>query len=245
MARDLHISANDCLTSLDRLRTERPRIHCITNAVAVNIAANTLLAVGAHPSVTHDPREVEAFTEGAAALAVNIGTLDADRRDAIPKAVQTATRLEIPWVLDPVMATRSPARREFAEFLLDQKPTAIRGNAAEIDGLDIRGNTGTVVACTGPTDAVSDGDAIIRIRNGHPLMDRVTAMGCAETALVGAFLAVAPTPFAAVAQSILVFNIAGETAAAKCDGPGSFQAALLDALYTLSATDIEERSKVE
>jgi len=245
MARDLHISANDCLISLNRLRTERPRIHCITNAVAVNLAANTLLAVGAHPSVTHDPCEVEAFTTGAAALAVNIGTLDADRREAIPKAVQTANRLEIPWVLDPVMATQSPARREFAEFLIDRKPTAIRGNAAEVDGLNIRGSIETIVACTGPTDSISDGETVIRIRNGDPLMDRVTAMGCAETALVGAFLAVAPTPLAAVAQSILVFNIAGEIAATKCDGPGSFQTALLDALYNLSAMDIEERSKVE
>lgn len=245
MARDLQISANDCLASLNRLRTERPRIHCITNAVAVNLAANTLLAVGAHPSVTHDPREVDAFTKGAAALAVNIGTLDADRREAIPKAVQVANHLEIPWVLDPVMATRSPARREFAELLIERTPTAIRGNAAEIEGLAIHGSSETIVACTGPTDTVSDGQVEVQIRNGHPLMDRVTAMGCAETALVGAFLAVAPSPLAAVAQSILVFNIAGEIAAAKCAGPGSFQAALLDALYNLSASDIEERSKVE
>lgn len=245
MALESHISAAACLKSLDRLRTERPRIHCITNAVAVNVAANTLLAVGAHPSVTHDPREVEAFTESAAALAVNIGTLDADRRDAIPRAVQTAGLNEIPWVLDPVMATRSAARRKFAESLIGQQPTAIRGNAAEIDGLGLQGGAETVVARTGATDEVTDGTTVIRIANGHPLMDRVTAMGCAETALVGAFLAVAPTPLAAVAQAILVFNIAGEIAAEDCKGPGSFQAALLDALYTMGEAEIAERSKIE
>lgn len=233
------------MTSLERLRVERPRVHCITNAVAVNVAANILLAVGAHPSVTHDPNEVDAFTESAAALAVNIGTLDADRREAIPKAVQTANLNKIPWVLDPVMATRSAARRKFAELLFGQTPTAIRGNAGEITGLGFAASPSTIIAKTGPVDEISDGENVIRIQNGDALMDRVTAMGCAETALVGAFLAVAPSPFAAVAQAILVFNIAGEIAAENCTGPGSFQPALLDTLYGLSAADIEERSKVE
>ena len=245
MAHLSQITAEACLTSLDRLRSERPRIHCITNAVAVNVSANTLLAVGAHPSVTYDPREVEAFTASSAALAVNIGTLDADRREAIPLAVQIAGLQDIPWVLDPVMATRSPARRRFAEQLFSQTPTVLRGNAGEVDGLDFRPSTETVVARTGPVDLVSNGKTEIRIHNGDPLMDRVTAMGCAETALVGAFLAVAPTPFEAAAQAVLVFNIAGEIAAQRCNGPGSFQAALLDALYNMTAADIEERSRIE
>lgn len=245
MAFETYISAAACLNSLDRLRTERPRIHCITNAVAVNLAANTLLAVGAHPSVTYDPREVEAFAAGSAALAVNIGTLDADRREAIPAAVQTANHNRIPWVLDPVMATRSPARRDFANLLFDRDPSVVRANAAEVDGLEWRGTARTIVARTGPTDEISDGETVIRVHNGDPLMDRVTAMGCAETALVGAFLAVAPTPLAAAAQAILVFNIAGEIAAEKCSGPGSFQSALLDALYCLNEADIESRSNVE
>ncbi len=245
MALELYISAEACLTSLTRLRTERPRIHCITNAVAVNVAANTLLAVGAHPSVTYDPREVEAFTTSAAALAVNIGTLDADRREAIPKAVSAAVRAGLPWVLDPVMATRSEARRTVAETLIAASPTVIRGNAGEIDALGVTGSAETTVAKTGPIDEITNGEKTLLISNGHPLMDRVTAMGCAETALVGAFLAVAPTPIAAAAQAVLIFNIAGEIAAENCTGPGSFQAALLDALYNMSEADIETRSKVE
>lgn len=245
MAFESHISADACLTSLERLRTERPRIHCITNAVAVNVAANTLLAVGAHPSVTYDPREVEAFTKSAAALAVNIGTLDADRREAIPKAVRAAQESGLPWVLDPVMATRSPARRDMADRLIALTPTAIRGNVSEIEALGCLPGPQSIVAKTGPVDEIMDGATTIRIANGDPMMDRVTAMGCAETALVGAFLAVAPSPLAAVAQAVLVFNIAGEIAAEKCSGPGSFQGALLDALYGLTAADIQKRSKVQ
>jgi hypothetical protein len=35
---------------IERLRARRPRVHCITNAVAQNLTANVLLAAGAVPS---------------------------------------------------------------------------------------------------------------------------------------------------------------------------------------------------
>ena len=43
---------------LERLRERRPRVHCITNAVAQNFTANMLLAAGAMPSMTIAPEEV-------------------------------------------------------------------------------------------------------------------------------------------------------------------------------------------
>jgi len=46
---------------LDRLRQRRPRVHCITNAVAQNFTANMLLAAGAVPSMTIAPKEIRAF----------------------------------------------------------------------------------------------------------------------------------------------------------------------------------------
>ena len=46
-----------------------------------------------------------------------------------------------------------------------------------------------MVALTGEIDLVTDGAHPVRIANGHPLMARVTAMGCAESALVAAALA--------------------------------------------------------
>ena len=51
-------------------------------------------------------------------------------------------------------------------------------------------------ALTGETDLVTDGERVCRIANGHPLMARVTAMGCAGSALVAAVLAVEPDAFA-------------------------------------------------
>ena len=233
-----------CHASLQRLAQERPRVHCITNAVAVNLAANTLLAVGAHPSVTHDPREVVSFTKSARALSINIGTLDGDRREAIPKAIATANEAGIPWVFDPVMAMRSPARESMAQDVLAAGPTVVRGNTREINGLSITPDGGRVVAGTGPVDSVTDGEQTIRLENGTPLMDRVTAIGCAETALIAAFLAVGDDPLTATVSALLAFSVAGEIAAERVQGPGSFPAALLDSLYGLDQTTLEQRSRL-
>ena len=228
--------------ALKRLAVDRPRIHCITNAVATNLSANTLLAVGAHPSVTFAPDEVEGFAKSAAALAVNLGTLDDDRRYAIPKAIASIVSSEKPWALDPVMATRSLSRKQFAARIISLSPTVVRGNKEEIEGLGVAPGQARVVATTGATDRIACMTRVVSIANGHPLMDRVTAMGCAETALIAAFLTAEEDPFLATAAAILAFNIAGEIAAETATGPGSFQPALLDALYRLDEDTLTRRS---
>ena len=53
-------------------------------------------------------------------------------------------------------------------------------------------------------------------------MARVTAMGCAASALVGACLAVEPDAWQATAAALIVIGVAGEVAAARARGPGSF-----------------------
>ena len=52
---------------LDRLRTQRPAVHCITNTVAQNFTANFLLAAGCVPSMTLSSEEIAAFVERAQA----------------------------------------------------------------------------------------------------------------------------------------------------------------------------------
>lgn len=238
------ILAKHCAESLRRLAAERPRVHCITNAVAVNVSANALLAVGARPSMTYDPGEAAGFAASADALCINLGTLDEMRRRAIPLAVEAARTAGRPWVLDPVMIGASETRRAFAEDLLDRRPSVVRGNAAEI-ALLAPEETAAAVAMTGPEDVVTDGRISRVVRNGHRLMDRVTAMGCAESAVIAAFLAVARSPFDAALQGIVVFNVAGEIAGERATGPGSFEPALLDSLYALTETQLAARISIE
>ena len=76
---------------LTRVRERAPRVHCITNAVAQTFTANVLLAAGAIPSMTLSADEIGAFVARADALLVNLGTFDAERRDATATALEVAS----------------------------------------------------------------------------------------------------------------------------------------------------------
>lgn len=240
---------------LTRLRARAPRVHCITNAVAQTFTANVLLAAGAIPSMTLSADEIGAFVARADALLVNLGTFDAERRDATATALEVASEEGVPWVLDPVFIDRSEPRATYAKSLVAQKPGAIRLNAREFTALSgaepdeaalssYALDTLSVVALTGTVDRITDGANGVAIENGHPLMARVTAMGCAASALNAAFLAVESDPFEASAAALLCFGIAGGIAGERAPGPGSFPAALLDALYALDEKTLAEKARV-
>ena len=82
---------------------------------------------------------------------------------------------------------------------------------------------------------MTDGARVTGIANGHPIMTRVTGMGCTATALIGAFLAVEKDAFAAAVQAMAVMGVAGEMAVEMAGGPVSFQVAILEVLYALEA----------
>jgi hydroxyethylthiazole kinase len=94
-------------------------------------------------------------------------------------------------------------------------------------------------------DLVTDGARTVRVRNGHPLMSRVTGTGCAATATVGAFLAVDADPVGAAAGALAFFGLAGEIAAERAAAPGSFMIALLDALYTITPEALRAGCRIE
>ncbi len=241
---------------LVRLRGRQPRVHAITNAVAKNFTANMLLAAGAVPSMTVVADEVADFTRRADALLVNLGTLDTERRAAIPLAIAAAEDAALPWLLDPVFVDASPRRLAIAQQLLARKPKVLRANAAEFEALarrpadrkgaiDLARERGCIVALTGPTDIVTDGRHSIFIANGHRLMARVTAMGCAATAVVAACLAVSDDALLATASGLAIMGIAAEVAGEKAGGPGTFPPLLLDALDALDDAAIAARLRCE
>jgi hydroxyethylthiazole kinase len=237
---------------LTRLRDKRPRVHCITNSVAQAFTANVLLAIGAIPSMTLSQDEIGSFVAGADALLVNLGTFDAERRAAVATAIQVANGWGRPWVLDPVFVERSAPRADYAGSLLAHRPRAIRLNAPELAALAAGADaaafaraTHAVIGVTGAQDLVTDGARSATIQNGHALMARVTAMGCAASAVTAAFLAIEPDAFAATAAAIVAFGLAGEIAGAQAAGPGSFASAMLDALYRLDADMIGACARIQ
>jgi hydroxyethylthiazole kinase len=240
---------------LARVRDRSPRVHCITNTVAQNYTANMLLAAGAVPSMTISPEEIVTFVAGAGALLVNLGTFDAERRLAVAAALAAVNAARMPWVLDPVFIESSPTRAQFARELLARSPAAVRlnpsefaplfgGDPAEEAASRVAAACATVVALTGGTDVVTDGPRRVAIRNGHSLMGLVTAMGCAASALVCATLAVETDAWLATVAALAALGVAGEVAGQTARGPGSFSAAIIDALYNLDAATLRARIKV-
>ncbi|QDG76765.1 hydroxyethylthiazole kinase [Labrenzia sp. PHM005] len=233
---------------LERVRQRKPKVHAITNSVAQGFTANVLLALGAVPSMTIAPEEVAGFASSADALLINLGTLDDTRRSAIPLAIEAAKTASRPVLIDPVFVDRSPPRCAFAKDLMKTGPSLVRANEVEMAALfaersdvDALISAGTVFVVTGAEDKIEGLGEDYRLRNGHPLMARVTATGCAGGAVLAAFASVEPDTAFAAACGLSVFNIAGEIAASRSAGPGSLVPELLDALFGLTARDIESR----
>ncbi|WP_395173161.1 hydroxyethylthiazole kinase [Roseibium alexandrii] len=242
------LSPETVFSLLERVRSKRPRVHAITNTVAQGFTANVLLALGAVPSMTIAPEEVQSFAASADALLINLGTLDNSRRLTIPIAIDAAKEAGRPVAIDPVFADRSPQRCAYAKELLQTRPSLVRANETEMAALfDTRADVdaliseGTVFAVTGEEDQIEGRGEDYRLRNGHPLLARVTATGCAGGAVLAAFASVEPDTALAAASGLSVFNIAGEIAASRSGGPGSLVPELLDKLYSLTARDIESR----
>ncbi len=252
-----------------RIRAEAPLVHNITNYVVMNVTANALLALGASPVMAHAEEEVTEMTAIARALVINIGTLSGPWIAAMFQAGGAARRKGLPIVLDPVGAGATAYRTGTARRLLDElAPAIVRANASEIRALEseeratrgvdsahapedaasavaaLAGRTGGVVVASGAIDLVVSSGTLARVANGHPMMARVTGMGCTASALAGAFAAVNPSARDAAVNAMAVMGIAGELAAEGASGPGSFLARFLDALYGLSEADIRGRLKV-
>lgn len=255
-------------SSLSAMRTNAPLVHNITNFVAMNVMANVLLAIGASPAMVHAREEAAEFAALAHALTVNIGTADPEWGAAMCEAATVMGEAGRPWVFDPVGVAATRFRQDLSAKLLDLKPTVVRGNASEIlalaglggaargvdsgDSVDaaedaarrLAGRTGGVVAVSGPVDFITDGTRAARVANGHPMMAKVTVMGCSLNGVIAAFCAGQPT-FGATVAALAAYGVAGEVAGQTAQGPGSFQVAFLDALHALTPETLDGAARIE
>ncbi|MBW2602272.1 MAG: hydroxyethylthiazole kinase [Deltaproteobacteria bacterium] len=256
--------------NLAAVREKKPLIHNITNYVVMNYTANALLAMGASPVMAHAHNEVEEMVSYAGALVLNIGTLTDDWIKSMIKAGRKASEQKIPIILDPVGSGATSLRTDSAKKIIEQTSIdVIRGNASEIlslrhkdsktKGVDsihsvedavgtakiLAGELKTILAITGPTDLVTNGDGVLRISNGHPLMSYVTGTGCTATVTIGAFLAVDKNPVSATATALAFFGLAGEVAGKKTSEPGSFMIEMVNARYSSSPEQLKDGCKIQ
>ncbi|EJI9008837.1 hydroxyethylthiazole kinase [Escherichia albertii] len=252
------LSPTQSAHALHLFQQHSPLVHCMTNDVVQTFTANTLLALGASPAMVIETEEASQFASIANALLINVGTLTQPRAKAMRAAVEQAHIAQTPWTLDPVAVGALDYRRRFCRELLSLKPAAIRGNASEIivlagasrggRGVDttdaaadalpaaqfLAQESGAVVAVTGEVDYVTDGSRTVGIHGGSPLMTKVVGTGCALSAVVAASCALPGDTLENVASACHWMKQAGERAVARSEGPGSFIAHFLDALWQLT-----------
>jgi len=260
----------DLKALLEKIRKEKPLVHNITNYVVMNFTANTLLAMGASPVMAHAPEEVEEMAGLARSLVINIGTLSAPWIDSMVLAGLKANSLGVPVIFDPVGSGATGLRTRTSRMIVDSmKISVVRGNASEVLSLasggtvtkgvdsvhsvedaaqaakEIARQINSVVAITGKVDLITDGEKVIRCRNGHEMLGLVTGTGCAATATIAAFAAVSRDCMVSAAAGLAFFGIAGEIAAERAKSPGTFAASLVDALYEITPEQLQSRALLD
>lgn len=263
----------ECLAQvLSRVREQRPIVHAITNWITASEVASCLHAIGSRPIMATAREEIEEITSKADALVLNLGTPSPERIEAMLRSGRQAKGDGHPIVFDPVGVSASEFRMESSRRILSElRVTVIRGNRSEIGvlagqksylaGVDsVSGpedleqacrhlslKTGAVVVASGPEDLIvsSSSEEKVVVENGHPMMPRVTGMGCMLTAIIGAFNAVEDDPMIATVSAVVFFGLAGEQAGLLGKGPGTFKTAFFDALHSFTTEQMQTRMKIK
>jgi hydroxyethylthiazole kinase len=250
------ITAGAAAQVLRDIRASAPLVQCLTNIVVANVTANVLLAAGAAPAMVDSPEEAGILAGVASAVLVNLGTLSATQAAGMRVAVNAAAGAGVPWVLDPVAIGALPMRTALALELAQHRPAVIRGNASEISAIvggvggrgvdstatpddvaeaagEVARRFGTVAAVSGAVDLLTDGRRTVRIAAGNAQLTKVTGVGCSLGALIAACCAVTGDALLAAAAATSLICVAGDIAAARTVGLGSFAVALIDAISTM------------
>ncbi len=248
---------------------KRPLVHHITNWVTIYDCANITRAFGALPVMAHAPEEVEEMTGIASALVLNIGTLTTDLIDAMILSGKAANKRGIPVIVDAVGAGATKMRTEKMDEILSKvRVDMLKGNSAEIGTIagvkaEVRGveaisvaekpiviaqalakKLGNVVVITGKDDIVSSAQECYVISNGDALMGKVVGTGCMAASVLGCFASVGSEYAKQSAAAMACYGIAGEIAAKKSEGPGTFKERFYDAAHALSKNQIDSMQKI-
>lgn len=111
-------------------------------------------------------------------------------------------------------------------------------------GLDSILEFSSCLIVSGSKDMIFDKNGRVTLGNGSSLMSSVTGTGCILSAITAAFYGVSANGSEAAIAACSVANIAGELAAEKASGPGTFMGHFLDFLYGMDEKTLETRLKV-
>lgn len=260
---------DDVLNMLERIRETKPLVYHITNHVTSYYCAAATRAFGALPVMSDAIEEAEEMAAISSSLVLNIGTLTPGLIDAMITSGRAANKKGIPITFDVVGAGATTFRtREALRILSCIKPSVIKGNCGELAAIagirsEVRGvesvsasappyeickvlsaKYGCAAVITGKRDICASETATYAVENGHPLMGKVVGTGCMAASAIGTFCAVEKDSAKAAANALACYGVAGELAADKAGGPGSFLAMLIDEIHNLEGPKIKRRIRV-
>jgi len=255
---------------LEKVRTQKPVIHHLTNWVTIYDCANIVKVFGASPVMAHAKEESGDMAKIASALVLNIGTLTPEFVESMKIAAKSANENGIPVILDVCGAGATKFRDDKCfELLNEVRIDIIKGNASEvarIAGEDVmtKGVDATeiekdllvlaknlanarhcTVVITGKEDIICNPKKCYIVKNGTEIMSHIVGTGCMATSVIGTFAAVEKNLAKASVAGLVCFEIAAELAEKESKGAGSFKANLFDAVYNLNKEQIEKMQKID
>lgn len=110
--------------------------------------------------------------------------------------------------------------------------------------------TGSVIAITGAIDIVADSEKAYIIKNGHPMMSKITGTGCMLTSVIGAYCAANKENILdAAAAAVCAMGICGELAYEKVrqtdGGTSSLRMHLIDYMSKMDADMMKAGVRIE
>lgn len=111
--------------------------------------------------------------------------------------------------------------------------------------------TGAVIAITGAIDIVADEKQAYVIRNGNPLMSKITGTGCMLSGIVAAYCTANPAHLLdAAAAAVAAMGLCGEIGFAQLQknpqaGTSSYRTYIIDAMSHIDDAQLKEGMKIE
>ncbi len=250
-----YVTVNDCANALlaigaSPIMSDEPAdvedIATICGGLTINIGTlnersiRGMFAAGARSGELGHPVVLDPVGAGASALRTKTA---ADLLDQLSLTVIRGNMSEMKALAGGSSTTRG------VDVCPDDVVTEGNLPAGVAFARELSAKTGAIVAVTGAIDIVADAERAFIVRNGSPLMGRITGAGCMLSCLCTAFsIANREAPLEAVVAAVAGMGIAGQVAQGRLggmDGNGSFRTYLLDALYRLDGSDLDAAAKIE
>ena len=265
--------------TIEQIRVAAPLVHCITNYVTVNdvvllaigarpimadecaeAAEITALCAGLCLNIgTLNARTIPGMLAAGRCARELQHPIVLDPVGAGASALRTETALRI---LNEVRPTALRGNiSEIRALAVHAKTTqGVDANAADavteenlaasaafVRTFAARANA--IVVVTGAIDLITDGVRCYAVRNGRPMMGRVTGTGCQLSALMAAALSAVPKdPLEAAAMTVALMGAAGEIGEERLqagEGNASYRTKIIDAVDCMRSETLSARMRVE